>query len=39
MLKLTRELRDLLKDVAKEFEILPIYQEYRYNFFPSIISA
>lgn len=37
MLILTRKLRDLLKEVTQEFEVLPLYKEYRYNFFPKII--
>ncbi len=37
MLILTRRLRDLLKDVAKDFEILPLYREYVYNFLPKDI--
>jgi len=34
MLDLTRSFRDKFKDVIKEFEIIPLFHEYRYNFFP-----
>ncbi len=34
MLNLTRAFRDDFKDVIKEFEIVPLYHEYKYNFFP-----
>ncbi|MBI5803742.1 Lrp/AsnC family transcriptional regulator [Candidatus Pacearchaeota archaeon] len=34
MLKLSREIRTKFKGVIKEFEILPLYHEYKYNFFP-----
>ena len=34
MLKLTRDFRDKFKEVIKEFEILPLFHEYKYNFFP-----
>jgi DNA-binding Lrp family transcriptional regulator len=34
MLDLTRNFRDKFKDVIKEFEIIPLYHEYKYNFFP-----
>ena len=34
MLKITRDIRDKFKDIIKEFELLPLYHEYRYNFFP-----
>lgn len=34
MIKITRDIRDKFKDIIKEFELLPIYHEYRYNFFP-----
>ena len=37
MLRATRKLRDVLKDVTKEFEILPLYKEYKYNFCPKMI--
>ncbi len=34
VIELTRNFRDKFKDVIKEFEIIPLYHEYRYNFFP-----
>ena len=34
LLDLTRGFRDKFKDVIKEFEIIPLFHEYRYNFFP-----
>lgn len=34
MIKITRDIRDKFKDIIKEFELLPLYHEYRYNFFP-----
>lgn len=34
MLKITRDFRDKFKDVIKEFEVIPLFHEYRYNFFP-----
>ncbi len=34
MLKLTRDFRDKFKEVIKEFEIIPLFHEYKYNFFP-----
>ncbi len=34
MFKLTREFRDKFKEVIKEFEIIPLFHEYKYNFFP-----
>jgi len=34
MLKITRDIRDKFKDIIKDFELLPLYHEYRYNFFP-----
>ena len=34
MLNLTRTFRDEFKDVIKEFDIVPLYHEYKYNFFP-----
>jgi len=34
VIELTRNFRDKFKDVIKEFEIVPLYHEYRYNFFP-----
>ena len=32
--KFMMELRDKFKDIIKEFENLPLYHDYRYNFFP-----
>lgn len=34
MLDLTRNFRDKFKDVIKEFELIPLFHEFRYNFFP-----
>lgn len=34
MLKLTREIRTTFKDLIKEFEVIPLFHEYKYNFFP-----
>ncbi|MBI4170779.1 MAG: AsnC family transcriptional regulator [Candidatus Aenigmarchaeota archaeon] len=34
MIQITRNIRDKFKDVIKEFEVLPLFHEYRYNFFP-----
>jgi Lrp/AsnC family leucine-responsive transcriptional regulator len=34
MRSLTSKTRDQFADVIKEFEILPLYHEYKYNFFP-----
>ena len=34
MLTLTRKFRDKFGEVIKEFEIIPLFHEYRYNYFP-----
>ncbi len=34
VIKLTRDFRDRFKDIIKEFEIVPLFHEYKYNFFP-----
>ncbi len=34
MLALTRGFRDKFSEVIKEFEIIPLFHEYRYNYFP-----
>jgi len=34
MLKITRDFRDKFKDIIKEFEIIPLFHEYKYNYFP-----
>jgi Lrp/AsnC family leucine-responsive transcriptional regulator len=34
LLDLTRSFRNKFKDVIKEFELIPLFHEYRYNFFP-----
>ena len=34
MLELTRAFRDHFKEVIKEFEVIPLFHEYKYNFFP-----
>ena len=35
MLSKSKQFRDQFRDVIKEFEILPLFHEYRYNFFPA----
>lgn len=35
-LLILRNIRDKFKDIIKEFEIIPLFHEYRYNFFPKI---
>jgi Lrp/AsnC family transcriptional regulator for asnA, asnC and gidA len=35
MLELTRNFRDRFKDVIKEFEIIPLFHEFKYNYFPT----
>lgn len=32
--QLIMEIRDKFKDIIKEFETLPLYHDYRYNYFP-----
>lgn len=39
MLLKARQFRDQFKDVIKEFEVLPLFHEYRYNFFPKDLLA
>jgi Lrp/AsnC family leucine-responsive transcriptional regulator len=34
MLSITRDFRDKFKDVIKEFETIPLFHEYKYDFFP-----
>ncbi len=34
MLEFTRKFRDRFKEVIKEFEVVPLFHEYKYNFFP-----
>lgn len=34
MLEITRNFRDKFKEVIKEFEVIPLFHEYKYNFFP-----
>jgi len=34
MLKISREIRTKFKEFIKEFEVLPLFHEYKYNFFP-----
>lgn len=34
MLKITRNFRDKFKAVIKEFEVIPLFHEYKYNFLP-----
>jgi len=38
MLEITRNFRNEFKDVIKEFEVIPLYYEYKYNNFPSTYS-
>lgn len=33
-LTLTRSIRDRFTDIIKEFEVIPLYHEYKYNYFP-----
>ncbi len=39
MLELTRKFRDYFKDIIKEFEVIPLFHEYKYNFFPGDLLA
>ena len=34
MLIITRKIRDKFKDITKNFEVIPLFHEYKYNFFP-----
>ena len=34
MLSFTRKFRDKFKDVIKEFELVSLFKEHKYNFFP-----
>lgn len=34
MLKISREIREKFKEAIKEFEVIPLFHEYKYNFFP-----
>ena len=34
MLDITRKIRDKFKDITKNFEVIPLFHEYKYNFFP-----
>jgi len=34
MSSFTKDFRDKFKDVIKEFEIVPLFKEYKFNFFP-----
>jgi len=34
MLQITRKIRDKYKEIIKEFEVILLFHEYRYNFFP-----
>ena len=34
MLKITRDFRDKFKEIIKEFEVISLFHEYKYNFFP-----
>lgn len=34
MLEITRTFRDDFKEIIKEFEVIPLFHEYKYNFFP-----
>ena len=35
VLELTRNFRDKFKEVIKDFELLSLHHEYKYNFFPN----
>ncbi len=35
-LTILRNIRDKFKDIIKEFEVIPLFHEYRYNFLPKI---
>lgn len=37
MLEFTRTFRDKFKEIIKDFEVIPLFHEYRYNFFPGDI--
>ncbi|MCD4666525.1 Lrp/AsnC family transcriptional regulator [archaeon] len=39
MLKISREIRTKFKEMIKEFEIIPLFHEYKYNFFPKDILS
>jgi DNA-binding Lrp family transcriptional regulator len=39
MLDFVRGVRDKFKDIIKEFEIIPLFHEYRYNYFPGDLNA
>lgn len=39
MLEITRNFRDKFKEVIKEFEVIPLFHEYKYNFFPRDLIA
>lgn len=39
MLELTRDIRDKFKDIINEFEVLSLFHEYRYNFFPKELNS
>ncbi|MBI5392560.1 Lrp/AsnC family transcriptional regulator [Candidatus Woesearchaeota archaeon] len=34
LLQFTRLLRDKFREIIKEFEVIPLFHEYKYNFFP-----
>jgi len=34
MLRISRDIRTKFKEVIKEFEVIPLFREYKYNFFP-----
>jgi DNA-binding Lrp family transcriptional regulator len=39
MLDLLRGVRDKFKDIIKEFELIPLFHEYRYNYFPKDLTS
>jgi len=39
LLEITRNFRDKFKEVIKEFEVIPLFHEYKYNFFPRDLMA
>jgi DNA-binding Lrp family transcriptional regulator len=39
MLEFIRGVRDKFKDIIKEFELIPLFHEYRYNYFPKDLNG
>jgi len=38
MLEFIRGVRDKFKEIIKEFELIPLFHEYRYNYFPNDLN-